>query len=94
MSFLDICKDSNLSQYSSNITEWESVAKNLPILIEIGTLRTISEDLPVLDLNEIKHDLGAMQRMYAAVTFIAHGFIRGNDEDEAITVKMGKNYYL
>lgn len=85
-SFLEIAKPCNLSKYSVAFSQWQSVAKNLPDLIAKDELRKIVSELPELNLDEIREDIGAIQRIYTIATFLAHGYIRGRPGDVPIKV--------
>ena len=80
-SFLDLSKNCDIGSVT-NLDAWQSVAKRIPELIENGNLRKVVMELKDLDLNEIKKDLGLIQRTYTIFTFIAHGFIRGRSDDD------------
>ena len=88
-SFLDICKEANLSRYSVDFQLWEDCARKLPELIKSGPeiLRKTISELPELNLDEILDDLGSIQRVYTVATFLAHGYIRGGSNDICMKVK-------
>lgn len=83
-SFLDIAIGTDLSKYPNSFKKWEDLAKNIPILIKLGTIKAAIMDLPELNLKELCEDIGSFQRIYTVTTFIAHAYIRS---EQGLTVR-------
>jgi formylmethanofuran:tetrahydromethanopterin formyltransferase len=83
--FLDIAKFSSCSFDSNEWREWEKTAKSLPDLIKNGTIRKVVEGLPKINLDGLNEN--EIKRAYTVLTFIAHSYIRGNENDKVIKVR-------
>ena len=84
-SFLDLSEDCDTLNFP-DLRLWEEVAKKLPELIQKGTLRSVVSELPEIDLESLKGNVGALQRTYTIFSFIAHSYIRGRSDEEILTV--------
>lgn len=92
--FLSIGSDIVKEFSDPKLKEWDNLAKDIPVLIETLGLRNNVESLPIIDVSDFAHDFGIIKRIYTMITFIAHAYIQGRQDEAKMEVKIIYFSYL
>ena len=69
-----------------NLRKWDEIAKSIPVLLERGEFRGKINNLPDINMAEFSNQSGVVKRIYTMITFIAHAYIKGNQDDSEAEV--------
>jgi indoleamine 2,3-dioxygenase len=72
---------------------WESLVRNLSKIIKDKTVRLLVHELPVLSVSRLK-TAPEWRRAYVILSFLAHGYIWGDDHPAEVSTILKLNWHM